>query len=362
MPSRRALHADCRGIELDAAAWRTRPSPRARRRLRRAASARARRRTRPAGRCGAARGARPRPLRGARAGARRARRRPRRDREPATLEALVARRAAREPLQHITGRAPFRHLELRVGPGVFVPRPETESRRAAAIDALRAAASPAPIAVDLGTGSGAIALALATEVPHARVFAAENSRRRVPVDARRTSREVGADNARAGLHRPRARLARARRHGSRSSSPTRRMFRMPRSRVTPRCASTIRRRGALRRTTTGSTWCACSERRRTAPRAPGRHARDRARRVAGGGRSRDPRRRRLAGDRPPPRPHVARPRDDRRALSRGIRPGLTWRVRAVLVRGRVAHGRVVPVRRARAPAARVRAAPVRARA
>ena len=91
------------------------------------------------------------------------------------LRALVDRRAAREPLQHLTGTAPFRHLELRVGPGVFVPRPETEIVAQLAIDALRAAASPAPIAVDLGTGSGAIALAVATEVPHARVFGAEVS-------------------------------------------------------------------------------------------------------------------------------------------------------------------------------------------
>jgi len=90
-------------------------------------------------------------------------------------EELIARRAAREPLQHLTGSAPFRHLELRVGPGVFVPRPETEMVAQLAIDALQAAASPAPIAVDLGTGSGAIALSMATEVPHARVFAAENS-------------------------------------------------------------------------------------------------------------------------------------------------------------------------------------------
>jgi len=89
--------------------------------------------------------------------------------------ALVARRASREPLQHLTGTAPFRHLELRVGPGVFVPRPETEVVAQLAIDALSAVASAAPIAVDLGTGSGAIALAMATEVPHARVFAAENS-------------------------------------------------------------------------------------------------------------------------------------------------------------------------------------------
>jgi len=107
---------------------------------------------------------------------------------------LVARRAHREPLQHLTGVAPFRHLELRVGPGVFVPRPETEMVAQLAIDALMAAPSPAPVAVDLGTGSGAIALALATEVPHARVYAAENS-----PDAfawtRRNFDEVAAPNA-----------------------------------------------------------------------------------------------------------------------------------------------------------------------
>ncbi|MBD3943362.1 peptide chain release factor N(5)-glutamine methyltransferase [Microbacterium sp. NEAU-LLC] len=110
------------------------------------------------------------------------------------LDELVTRRATREPLQHLTGVAPFRHLELQVGPGVFVPRPETEVVAQLAIDALRAAASPSPIAVDLGTGSGAIALAMATEVPHAEVYAAENS-----VDAfvwtTQNFAAVGADNA-----------------------------------------------------------------------------------------------------------------------------------------------------------------------
>lgn len=95
--------------------------------------------------------------------------------DAAALETLVVRRCAREPLQHITGTAPFRHLELAVGPGVFVPRPETETVVQYAIDALLNAADPAPIGVDLGTGSGAIALAMATEVPHARIFAAELS-------------------------------------------------------------------------------------------------------------------------------------------------------------------------------------------
>jgi len=88
---------------------------------------------------------------------------------------LVGRRAAREPLQHLTGVAHFRSLSLRVGPGAFVPRPETEVVAQFAIDALAAVAAPEPIAVDLGTGSGAIAIALATEVPHARVYAVELS-------------------------------------------------------------------------------------------------------------------------------------------------------------------------------------------
>ncbi|MGW9114754.1 peptide chain release factor N(5)-glutamine methyltransferase [Microbacterium sp. NPDC055683] len=91
------------------------------------------------------------------------------------FDAVVARRARREPLQHITGVAPFRHLELLVGPGVFVPRPETEMVAQLGIDALRADGSPRPIGVDLGTGSGAIALALATEVPHAEIHAVEKS-------------------------------------------------------------------------------------------------------------------------------------------------------------------------------------------
>jgi len=93
----------------------------------------------------------------------------------ARVHELVARRAAREPLQHITGSAAFRSLEVQVGPGVFIPRPETEGVAQLAIDALLAVASPAPVAIDLGAGSGAIALALATEVPHARVWGVERS-------------------------------------------------------------------------------------------------------------------------------------------------------------------------------------------
>lgn len=112
------------------------------------------------------------------------------------IDALVLRRAAREPLQHITGFAPFRNLELAVGPGVFVPRPETELVAQFAIDALRATAGPEPIGIDLGTGSGAIALAMATEVPHAKVYGVENSARAFPW-TRQNFAASGVDNAHA---------------------------------------------------------------------------------------------------------------------------------------------------------------------
>jgi release factor glutamine methyltransferase len=91
------------------------------------------------------------------------------------LENMLDRRVAREPLQHITGVAYFRALTLRVGPGVFIPRPETEQVAQFAIDSLRAVPGPQPIGVDLGTGSGAIAFAMATEVPHSAIYAIEVS-------------------------------------------------------------------------------------------------------------------------------------------------------------------------------------------
>ena len=101
-------------------------------------------------------------------------------REPATqqladgYDELVAQRVTRVPLQHLTGRAPFRGLTLAVGPGVFVPRPETEVTAGLAIDAARRAAK-APLVVDLCTGSGAIALSVKAEVPAATVLAVELS-------------------------------------------------------------------------------------------------------------------------------------------------------------------------------------------
>ncbi|MEW9870045.1 peptide chain release factor N(5)-glutamine methyltransferase [Arthrobacter sp. HS15c] len=86
---------------------------------------------------------------------------------------LVAERAQRTPLQHITGVAYFRYLELAVGPGVFIPRPETESVVQLVIDHVKGMAHPR--IVDLGTGSGAIAGSIAHEVPGAEVHAVEYS-------------------------------------------------------------------------------------------------------------------------------------------------------------------------------------------
>ncbi|OUZ11254.1 protein-(glutamine-N5) methyltransferase, release factor-specific [Aeromicrobium sp. PE09-221] len=84
---------------------------------------------------------------------------------------LVEARARRVPLQHLTGSAPFRYVELEVGPGVFVPRPETELLAGWAVE--QASAMEDPVVVDLCTGSGAIALSLVHEVPRSRVHAVE---------------------------------------------------------------------------------------------------------------------------------------------------------------------------------------------
>jgi release factor glutamine methyltransferase len=90
-------------------------------------------------------------------------------------DALVARRATREPLQHLTGIAAFRHVEVVVGPGAFVPRPETELLAGWAVDEAHLVTDRLPVVVDLCTGSGAIAAAVKDEVPHADVHAVEVS-------------------------------------------------------------------------------------------------------------------------------------------------------------------------------------------
>jgi len=87
------------------------------------------------------------------------------------LRRLVAARVERVPLQHLTGVAPFRHLDVRVGPGVFVPRPETELLVGWGLAVV--APVRAPVVVDLCSGSGAIALSVAGERRDARVYAVE---------------------------------------------------------------------------------------------------------------------------------------------------------------------------------------------
>jgi release factor glutamine methyltransferase len=116
------------------------------------------------------------------------------DAAAARFAALLDQRADRVPLQHLTGRAPFRHLELAVGPGVFVPRPETEQLAGWALE--RIAALDSPVVVDLGSGSGALALALASEHPGAQVTAVE----RDPVAIEWTRRNAAAQPAVAVVH------------------------------------------------------------------------------------------------------------------------------------------------------------------
>ena len=96
------------------------------------------------------------------------------DEPPVGFADLVRRRSMRVPLQHITGQAHFRTISLAVGPGVFIPRPETEVVVEFALTMLHESANRRPLVVDLCAGSGAIALAIATEFPGARVHAVEN--------------------------------------------------------------------------------------------------------------------------------------------------------------------------------------------
>ncbi|MDX6254986.1 MAG: release factor glutamine methyltransferase [Frankiales bacterium] len=114
--------------------------------------------------------------------------------DAAAYEPLVARRVDREPLQHLTGVTGFRYLELLVGPGALVPRPETELVAGAAVEAAREL--PAAVVVDLGTGTGAIALAVAAEVPGSVVHAVEPD----PAALAWAARNVEATGHRVTLH------------------------------------------------------------------------------------------------------------------------------------------------------------------
>lgn len=110
----------------------------------------------------------------------------------ARYAAVVERRARREPLQLITGYAHFRHLRLRVQPGVFIPRPETEVVTEHAIEAARAVQQRGrdPLVVDLCCGAGPIALSVAREVPGAVVLAVDANPAAVEL-TRRNARELG---------------------------------------------------------------------------------------------------------------------------------------------------------------------------
>lgn len=90
-----------------------------------------------------------------------------------SLAGMLDRRKAEEPLQYITGTAAFRDIELQVGPGVLVPRPETEILVSHALDAVASLAQP--LVFDVGTGSGAIAISLALERPDAQLLAVDLS-------------------------------------------------------------------------------------------------------------------------------------------------------------------------------------------
>lgn len=120
--------------------------------------------------------------------------------QAAAYEQLVTRRAARVPLQHLTGTVGFRYIELEVGPGVFVPRPETESVVQWAVDAVAAHGWTAPLCVDLCTGSGTIAFALANELPGATVHAVERDEAALAWTRRNAGNRVKAGDPEVTLH------------------------------------------------------------------------------------------------------------------------------------------------------------------
>jgi release factor glutamine methyltransferase len=122
------------------------------------------------------------------------------DAQATAFEDLVAQREQRVPLQHLTGSVGFRRIELEVGPGVFVPRPETESVVQWAVDALQREGVREPVLVDLCAGSGTIAFALANEVPGATVHAVERDPDAVEWARRNAALRVEAGDPEVQVH------------------------------------------------------------------------------------------------------------------------------------------------------------------
>ena len=129
--------------------------------------------------------------------------------DPAAAEkyfALVARRAAGEPTQYLTGKQEFWGLEFEVTPAVLIPRPETEhvvevalerlGARGIKIDMKTGAPSPPLRIADVGTGSGCLAVALAHELPHAEIIATDISAAALEVARRNAARHAVADRIR----------------------------------------------------------------------------------------------------------------------------------------------------------------------
>ena len=122
------------------------------------------------------------------------------DRAERAFAELVRRRAQRVPLAHLTGRVPFRQVELLVGPGVFVPQPETASVVQWVVDAVRARRWAAPLMVDLCTGTGTIACTLANELPTATAHAVEQDLDALAWARRNTDARARAGDSRVHLH------------------------------------------------------------------------------------------------------------------------------------------------------------------
>lgn len=113
------------------------------------------------------------------------------------FDELVSRRAERVPLQHLTGVVGFGHLDLAVGAGVFVPRPETELVAQWAVSVLRRLSTMTnqPVVVDLCSGTGALALEIAHLVPDATVYAVERSEAALVWLRRNAARRVAAGDS-----------------------------------------------------------------------------------------------------------------------------------------------------------------------